>query len=63
MPNRRDDRADEKPRRCLRCQELFLSKNAGNRICPGCTGKPVAAVGLRFVSPTALDSIERKEDE
>lgn len=41
MTHIRDDRDEEKPRRCLRCSEMFLSKHAGNRICPECTSKPV----------------------
>ena len=29
-----------KPRRCLACDRLFRSMNAGNRICQRCKAKP-----------------------
>ena len=27
-----------KPRTCLRCEDMFDSSSAGNRLCPGCLG-------------------------
>ncbi len=64
MQNFRDDRDEAKPRRCLRCSEMFLSEHAGNRICPPCALKPVSLDGMRRVS-LDLDSItsERTIDD
>lgn len=44
-----DDRQQPKQRKCLRCQELFLSAHAGNRICPYCVAHPPVMGGLRRV--------------
>ena len=33
----KDERREEKERSCLRCRNMFLSKNVGNRICKKCT--------------------------
>jgi hypothetical protein len=32
-----DERNIEKDRKCLRCDKMFLSRDAGNRICKKCT--------------------------
>jgi len=32
-----NDRYVEKERKCLRCAKLFLSRDAGNRICKKCS--------------------------
>ena len=56
-----DAREAKKQRRCLRCQRMFLSQHAGNRICPRCTANPPNVSGLRHV---ALDGdIERITDD
>lgn len=64
MPNSRDDRYEEKPRSCLRCRQMFLSKHCGNRICPICASRPVMHTGIRCVS---LDfdrvSVEKNVDD
>ena len=36
----RDDREEEKDRRCLRCLRMFLSPRCGIRSCPECTLRP-----------------------
>lgn len=59
MPSFRDDRDEMKPRRCLRCLEMFSSEHAGNRICPSCASTPVLPEGLRRVS-LDIDSITSK---
>lgn len=63
MPDIIDDREQEKPRRCLRCLKMFLSANAGNRMCPACTSKPPVPFALDQVI-VELDSIpSRRFDE
>ena len=64
MQNFKDDRDEMKPRRCLRCSEMFLSEHAGNRICLSCSLKPPSPEGLRRVS-LDIDSItsERTIDD
>ena len=33
----KNERREEKERSCLRCRNMFMSRNAGNRICKKCT--------------------------
>lgn len=47
-----DDRLLAKKRKCLKCGRMFASRNAANRVCPGCTSRNAA---IRETPSIAVD--------